>query len=380
MNNNSSSNNNTPGPRYREFLPPFWILGLIATAVTVWLLLQLKEILLLLVLGYCLAFVIEPAICRIEQIKIRGRQLSRTASFFILVIGFFSALFLLTLTAIPTISKQYNRLETQLPVYIQQAQEKFTPLIQELKDKLPEQYRPEALKETPSSLLQIVNFDAVKRIFSAAFSTLVSGYSITLTLLNLLLLPFIVFYLSVDFQQTHRKLLLLVPKDLRLSTLRISREINSDISAFLGAQFVVCFIMFVLFLVSFWTIGLELSLLLAIIAGFGNLIPYLGTLCGIILASVMSLVVFGDWSHLLQVWGIFAVVQFLEGTFITPSIMGKNVGLSPLVVLLALLIGGQLLGLLGLLLAIPLTAAFKILLTELHTWLVQQDDVATKEP
>ncbi len=369
--------NNTPTvtPRYKEFLPPYWIMGLLGLSAIAWFFIQIKEILVLLVLGYSIAFVIEPAISRLEQIQFRGKAIGRVSAFFLLLVIVASVLLLLVMTAMPTVTRQYEGLVNQLPAYIEQAQQKITPLYEQLNAKIPAKFRPEVLQQSPGNLLQFINFESVKKVFAAFVATVVSGYSITLTILNLLLLPFIVFYISADFQVMHRQILLLIPRDIRLNTLKIGREIKENISAFLSAQFIVCIVMFVLYFTGFWIVGLELSLLLAIIAGFGNLIPYFGTFCGIILSSLMALVTFGDWSHLIQVWLVFGVVQFLEGTFITPKIMGKNVGLSPLIVLLALVIAGQLMGLLGLLLAIPVTAALKILLRELHQWLVQQEQI-----
>ena len=219
-----------------------------------------------------------------------------------------------------------------------------------------------------------MNFESIKKFLGAVFYTFLGGYSVTLTLLNLFLLPFIVFYLSVDFPLLHRRLLLLFPKDLRLPVYKIANEIDRDVSAFVKAQLIVASLLFILYLAGFWFVGIELALLLALFSGFGNIIPYIGTLAGIVLGSVLALVTFGDWSHLIQVWVVFAVVQLIGDNFITPRIMGKNVGLSPLVVLLALVASGQLFGLLGLLLAIPMTAVAKVLLKNLHLWLLSRED------
>ncbi|MFM1848455.1 MAG: hypothetical protein RL417_1929, partial [Pseudomonadota bacterium] len=93
-------------------------------------------------------------------------------------------------------------------------------------------------------------------------------------------------------------------------------------------------------------------------------------LAGIILSSIMALVTFGDFSHVLQVWLVFAIVQGLEGTVITPRILGEKVGLSPLAVILALVVGGQLFGLLGVFLAVPAAAALRVLAGYLHRRLV----------
>jgi predicted PurR-regulated permease PerM len=115
-------------------------------------------------------------------------------------------------------------------------------------------------------------------------------------------------------------------------------------------------------------VGVDLWLLLAAIAGFGNMVPYVGTVSGILLSSVMALVTFGDFSHVFSVLGVFAAVQLIDGTIITPRIMGESVGLSPLVIILALFAGGQLFGLLGIFLAIPAAATLRVLVRHSYNW------------
>jgi predicted PurR-regulated permease PerM len=84
----------------------------------------------------------------------------------------------------------------------------------------------------------------------------------------------------------------------------------------------------------------------------------------------MALVTFGDLVHLLWVWAVYAIVQALEGTFITPRIMGESVGLSPLVIILALFAGGQLFGLLGIFLAVPAAATLRVLARSSYQWVI----------
>ncbi|MBN8550702.1 MAG: AI-2E family transporter, partial [Deltaproteobacteria bacterium] len=170
----------------------------------------------------------------------------------------------------------------------------------------------------------------------------------------------------------HAWVLSLFPSSRRRRVAEVAREIDGHISAFVRGQLTVGTILFVLYLIGLGIVGVELWFLLAVIAGFGAIIPYMGFLAGIVLSSIMALATFGDVSHLIQVWGVFFVVQFLEGTFITPKVVGDKVGLSPLVVILAIVAGGQLFGLLGVFLAVPGAAVARVLLRHLHLWLVSQ--------
>jgi predicted PurR-regulated permease PerM len=153
----------------------------------------------------------------------------------------------------------------------------------------------------------------------------------------------------------------------------IFKEIDGYVSSFVRGQIIVCAVLFVLYTIGLGILGVDLWLLLAAISGFGNIIPYAGFLVGIVLSSLLTLVTFGDLVHLLWLWGIYAVVQFLEGTFITPRILGESVGLSPLMVILALFAGGQLFGLLGIFLAVPAAAVLKVLGKHSYGWVMHRN-------
>jgi predicted PurR-regulated permease PerM len=134
-----------------------------------------------------------------------------------------------------------------------------------------------------------------------------------------------------------------------------------QLSAFVKGQFIVCTILFTIYACGLGLLRIELWFLIAFIAGYGNFIPYFGFVSGILLATLMTMVTYGDFLHLLLTWSVFGFAQLLEGSFITPKIVGDSVGLSPLVIMLALVAGGTLFGLLGICLAIPLAAIIKVL-------------------
>ena len=224
--------------------------------------------------------------------------------------------------------------------------------------------------EKGTALLSAFNSEALGGVMPAVSGTLLKGYSITLTIVNLLLLPFFVYYIALSFHGLQQKTLLLLPHHARPDAQRILTQIDGSVSAYVRGQLTVCTILFFLYAVGLRIIGIDLWLLVAVIAGFGNMIPYIGTISGVIIGSVMALVTFGSVSYMLIVWALFAVVQFIEGTFITPKIIGDRVGLPPLAVILALFAGGALFGLLGIFIAVPIAAALRVLLKEGHTWLM----------
>lgn len=345
-----------------RLMPPLWLFTLLFLAGMIWLIVVLKEMVVLLVVGYALAYVMHPLLTRME-----GHRIPRGIGIVLIVLALVLFVTILFLTAIPTIFEQYEALSRNLPQYITTAKEKLHLMLGKAEVMFP------GFDSNAISIEQIpgLNTDAVQQLGQAAFKTLVRGYSFTLALVNVFLLPFIVFYLAVDFRLIHQWALNLFPVIRQDSVRRIAREIDRYVAAFVRGQLTVCSILFVLYAIGLRIVGVDLWLLLAVIAGFGNMIPYLGFLIGIILSSIMSLATFGDFYHLVQVWIVFTVVQAMEGTLITPRVMGANVGLSPLMVILAIYTGGALFGLLGIFLAVPAAAALKVLAKHLHEQVVR---------
>jgi predicted PurR-regulated permease PerM len=342
-----------------QFLPPYWILSVAFLAVSIWLLLTLRETVTLLVIGFAISYLIEPALVFLERYRVR-----RTVGILVLAAVFFISVLVLLVTVVPVLLREYEKLVLNFPAYVATAREKLLPVLNRL------QHLPALQKvfDSPGELLSQIGPESLKGVGLGLFNTLLKGYSFTLTVVNLLLLPFIVYYISMDFKVVSPRLLLMAPESWRPKAQTLLSEMDSYISGFVRGQILICTVLFLLYALGLGLIGVELWFLLAIIAGYGNMIPYLGFATGIVLSSVMSLVTFGDWFHLLAVWAVFGAVQMLEGFVITPKILGDRVGLSPLVIILALVIGGKLFGLLGIFLAVPGAAIIKVLARHGHAW------------
>jgi predicted PurR-regulated permease PerM len=143
----------------------------------------------------------------------------------------------------------------------------------------------------------------------------------------------------------------------------VIRAINDYMVLFFRGQVLVALCDGVLLTVGFLVIGLDYALLLGMVAGLLSIVPFLGIVLSIIPAVGLAAFQFGDWLHPLLVLGIFAIVQLLEGLVISPKIMGDKVGLHPLTIIIAVMVGTTLLGgIIGGILAIPLTAALRVLM------------------
>ena len=188
---------------------------------------------------------------------------------------------------------------------------------------------------------------------SVILSTLVSS-------LDLLLVPFFVFYILIDFQKWRDSLEDLIPPRFRHPFSLLFDESGRILESYVRGQLLIGLIMAVFYGVGFWFLGVPAWAGIAMIAGLLNAIPYVGTILGILLAGGFTIAGGGGIGDIAAVLGVFVAVQTLEGYYLTPKILGGRLNLHPMAVFLGLLIGGKLFGLLGVILAIPAIAIGKV--------------------
>lgn len=183
-------------------------------------------------------------------------------------------------------------------------------------------------------------------------------------MVNFIIFGVVSVYLLKDFNLIAQKIKSIFPLSKRDRAMDLLSRVNDNLRYFLRGQLIICLILSLIYSIGLTIAGVPLSFFVGFIGGFGNLIPYVGTGTGMVLASILALFQYHDLKHLLYVIAIFGIGQLLEGTVITPRIMGKGLGLSPVMVILSILICSQLLGFLGLLLAVPIASTVKVFIDE----------------
>ncbi|MGQ4661206.1 AI-2E family transporter [Lysobacter sp. F6437] len=189
-----------------------------------------------------------------------------------------------------------------------------------------------------------------------------SGFALLALVANVALLPIITFFFLRDWDLLVARVASLVPRDHLATTSRLARESSEVLGGFLRGQFLVMLILGVMYGVGLWGVGLDLGILIGIIAGLLTFVPYVGPASGIILGCIAALVQFGDWQHVAGVLVVFGLGQVIESYWLTPKLVGDRIGLHPVAVIFAVLAGGQLFGFLGMLLALPVAAIANVLL------------------
>lgn len=189
--------------------------------------------------------------------------------------------------------------------------------------------------------------------------------NLVLAIGNIALFAFVAGYLLKDYDTIIATARDLIPPNRRQYVGRVMGKIDDQLRGFLRGQALVCLALGIMYSIGLVIAGVPFGLFLGILGGVASFIPYLGLILTIGPAVILCLVQYAgvDW-HFGVVIGTFVVAQTLEGTVITPKVVGDQVGLGPVWVILAVLVFGNALGFLGLLLAVPIAATLKVLVLE----------------
>ena len=271
----------------------------------------------------------------------------------IIVFGIIIALLILTIVfLIPSVINQLNILYKEIPNFI----ENYQNLILSIKPQLSKFINPAdvevLLKENLSELQKgILGFSQSIIIY---LSNIVSSVTF-----GIVIIPLILFYLMRDMFIFKENLYIFVSKENKKEFKEVLEEIDHIVSGFIRGRIIVCFIVGTLIGVGLYFLNLKFALIIGIVSGVFNFIPFLGPIVGVVLALIFAL---GQpWWILLMIVVLFILVNQLEAIYLNPNILGKGLGLHPLTVILSMLICGQLLGILGVLVAVPLAAILKVL-------------------
>lgn len=188
-----------------------------------------------------------------------------------------------------------------------------------------------------------------------------------IAILNIFLIPLFFVYVMNDYEKISKELYSFIPKTMRPKLEHYVSLANNVLSGYIRGQLLVALSLASLYAIGLTAIGLKFGLLIGIISGLISIIPYAGFFLGFITAIIIALANFTGIGIIIGVVAVFLIVQLLEGFVITPKLVGNSVGLSAFATMLALIIGGNLFGLVGMLIGIPIAAIGKTILSDLKT-------------
>jgi len=331
----------------------FWLALLLLSG---WLLWLLAPVLTPFLAAAILAYIGDPVVDRLEE---RGHSRTRAV---VLVFAAFSLLgLMLLLILLPMLQRQLVLLVDKVPAFFDWLQHWLLP---RLSDSFGTQIDldVEALRR-----IILENWKAAGGAVARVVGELSrSGVAVLAGLANLVLVPVVSFYLLRDWDHLVARIRELLPRRIESEVVRLATASDEVLAAFLRGQLLVMAVLGFIYSLGLWLVGLDLALLIGLLAGTVSFVPYLGFIVGIVAAGVAALMQFQDLLHLLLVLAVFGVGQVIEGLVLQPILLGDRIGLHPVAVIFAVLAGGQLFGFFGILLALPVAAVVAVLLRYAH--------------
>jgi len=322
-----------------------------------WLIYLLAPVITPFAISAVLAYVGDPFVDRLEKVSIGRWKVGRTVAVSIVFILMLLLLIVVLLIVVPLLVEQIRLLIHLFPRWVEWFSGTALPW---LAGKLGFD-----LQDFDAAHVTSVFKDYWKEISTAAFKVVdyVSrgGMALAALLTNLILIPVVTFYLLRDWDPLIRATHDLLPRNMEAEISRTAKDVDEVLGAFFRGQLMVMIALGLIYTIGLSVVGIDLAVLIGMGAGLLSIVPYLGSIVGVLVAAGAAVFQFQDVFHLVMVLLVFAVGQTAEGMYLTPKLVGDKIGLHPVTVIFAVLAGGQLFGFLGILLALPVAAALNVL-------------------
>lgn len=320
-----------------------------------------RDLLALLGTSFALAYLLEPLVERLEKLG-----LPRSLAIVSVLLTATVLLSGLLAIVVPNIVHEFSELSAKLPNTMRTA---VIPRLNRGLLELRHRYHVRVPITADAWLGQLGSrADLAPRSFAAVVSAASATISALEFGIEVLIVLAMAFYLLQDWRPTLDRVTELVPNAARPQFVSIVGRLDTTMGRYLRGQLVVMGILGALFSVGLTALGVPAGLGLGVLAGMISFIPYVGFLIALCLAVLLSALDGSGGTHVLLVLGFMAAVHVLDITVLTPRILGGSIGLSPVAVILSLLAGAKLLGFAGLLIAIPMAAMLRVLLSEAVAW------------
>jgi len=303
-------------------------------------------------------YLLNPLVDRLEK-RSRVRRTYGIVILYLLIAGIIT---LILLTVIPIIRSQLMGLIDNFPKYSDQIQDEFmhltgSELFGKIQDNVGSDFSDISSRITAWSTTFLNNALNGVGNFVGALTEIVLAVVTT---------PFILFYLLRDGKRLPDFIMKFVPTALQPQTRMVMSEMNSQVASYIRGQIIISCCIGALLYVGYLIIGLEYSLILAIAAACTAVVPYLGPVIAITPALIVAMVT--SPFMLLKMVFVWTAVQLIEGKFISPQIMGKSLKIHPITIIFVIIFAGKMFGILGIILAVPGYAVFKVVVTHVFQW------------
>lgn len=302
------------------------------------------------IMAMIISYVLHPLV-----IKLEGKRIKRPTGILLIYLVFGGTLVVLTVFVVPQLIDNTRELINILPGITIEFRDNFNGMVKVISSsKWPEDIKSAIFREINNGM-QI----AENMILNTLKNTLTGMMRAVNTLFDLILAMIIAYYILKDAEYFKNISLSLVPRKWRNWLITTFREINSVVSKFIQGQLLTALIIGTIETIALFIVGVKYPLILGMIGGVANIIPYFGPFLGAIPAVAVALIE----SPVKALWTViaFIIVQQLDNGFISPKIIEGRLGLHPVTTILAVLIGGEFFGIVGMLISVPIAAIIKII-------------------
>ena len=312
---------------------------------------------LLIIISGLLFYIFNPVVDFMEK-----KGIKRNFSIMLLYVIVIGLIVWGVIILVPKIEHQTKSFIEDWPVYWQTIEQKTgeffnAPLFEKFSEPIEN-----AINELFSSINQIAK-SISKNAFTGIGSVVGAVANIVVTIVTV---PFILFYLLKDGKELTPYVTQFLPTKIRHKTIVVLKDINKQLSSYVRGQVTVAIAVAIMFMIGFSVIGLKYSITLGVLAGFLNLIPYVGSALATIPAVILALV--DGPKMLIAVIIVFVLEQTIEGKFISPLVLGSQLDIHPITIIFVLLSAGKIFGFMGVIIGIPVYATIKVIVTHLFTW------------
>ncbi len=322
---------------------------LIAVALAGWLLYLLAPVLTPFIAAALLAYIGDPLADRLQRFK-----LPRTLAVVVVFLLTFTVLVLLVVLVGPLIRTQVSALLAALPGLLIQVEQVWLPSVSAWLN-----------IETGDDVgigAFLANYSEMAGTWGAKVLVSVgkSGGAVAAAVLSLFLVPILTFYLLRDWDTIMTHLGALIPSRQRDTVVKLARDTDEVLGGFLRGQLLVMLALSVIYSVGLSLVGLKFAIAIGVVSGLVSFVPYLGFVFGIGLAALTVALEPNPLWLMIGVIATFTIAQLLEGSILTPKLVGDRIGLHPVLIIFAIAAGGQLFGFFGILLALPAAAVLSV--------------------
>ncbi len=316
----------------------------------------LKSLLLPFFIALIISYLLHPIVSLLHR-----KGVPRSFAVLLIYILFFGSMTIIAMNAFPLLVKQIKDFAEHIPDILSKFNGWMDGIRHDHSNPIPDSFQ-DGIDAT---------LEGLEKNIAAGFSNIMGWIGNTIGIIvTIALVPFVSFYILKDYQLLEKTVITFVPKKKRKEVIRLVRDIDDALGNYIRGQLIVCAVVGILAYIGYLIIGLPYALLLASIVAITNIIPYLGPFIGATPAIIVGLSI--SWKMSISVLVVNLIIQILEGNVVSPQIVGRTLHIHPLFIILSLLVGGEIGGIVGLILAVPIFAILKVVIQHIGLYYLKR--------